>query len=117
MFVVFNKGKIYSYIVALSTVIILFIFSAVIINQNNNIIQTSTSVERLLPIYNVKTDDKKIALTINCAWNADDIDDILEILNKTNIKITFFLVGNWIEKYPESVKKIYENGHEIRKSF
>ena len=50
---------------------------------------------------------------MNCAWNADDIDSILDTLNKCNVKITFFIVGDWADKYPEAVKKISENGHEI----
>ena len=49
----------------------------------------------------------------NCDWNADDIDQILEILRNNDTKITFFMVGDWIEKFPEAVKKIYEEGHEI----
>lgn len=49
----------------------------------------------------------------NCVWNADDIDKILNVLNENNVKITFFMVGNWIDKYPEAVKKIHEAGHEI----
>ncbi len=49
----------------------------------------------------------------NCDWNADDIDNILKILEKNNTKITFFMVGDWTEKYPEAVKKIYTAGHEI----
>lgn len=51
----------------------------------------------------------------NCYWNADDIDQILEVLEKNNTKITFFIVGDWIDKYPEYVKKIANKGHEIRK--
>ena len=76
----------------------------------------SFNTSRLLPIYSVDTEEKKVSLTINCAWNADDIDRILEILNQNNTKITFFMVGDWIDKYPEAVKKIYESGQEIRKS-
>ena len=49
----------------------------------------------------------------NCDWNADDIDQILKVLKQNNVKITFFLVGEWIDKFPEAVKKIYEDGHEI----
>lgn len=49
----------------------------------------------------------------NCDWNADDIDSILETLEKNEVKITFFMVGTWIDKYPEAVKKINEAGHEI----
>ena len=44
------------------------------------------------------------------------VDKILEILNQNNVKITFFMVGDWIDKYPEAVKKINEAGQEIRKS-
>ena len=50
---------------------------------------------------------------MNCAWNADDIDQILQVLKSNNTKITFFMVGDWIEKFPEAVKKISEEGHEI----
>lgn len=49
----------------------------------------------------------------NCYWNADDIDSILKTLQENHVKITFFMVGDWIEKFPEAVKKINEAGHEI----
>ena len=57
---------------------------------------------------NDQTKEKKVALTMNCAWNADDIDKILNVLKENNVKITFFIVGDWIDKYPEAVKKIKE---------
>ena len=34
-------------------------------------------------------------------------------LKQNNIKVTFFMVGDWVEKFPEAVKKIYNEGHEI----
>lgn len=37
----------------------------------------------------------------------------LDLLNKRNIKATFFVVGELVEKHPEIVEKIRENGHEI----
>lgn len=112
MFIVFNKEKIYSYVIALSTIVILFIMATTIINRKDGIIATSTSSKQL-PIYSVDTKEKKIALTMNCAWNADDIDSILDTLSKNKIHITFFMVGDWVNKYPEYVKKIADNGHEI----
>lgn len=113
MFFVFNKQKIYAYLVSVVTVILLFCIASSI-NTTGNTIQTSSNVnQKLLPIYNVQTEEKKVAFTMNCAWNADDIDSILETLNNNNTKITFFMVGDWIEKYPEAVKKIYESGNEI----
>lgn len=113
MFFVLNKEKIYSYIVALSTVIVLFVTATVLSNMENNIIPTSAKPSKELPIYSVECQENKISLTMNCAWNADDIDSILETLNKCNVKITFFMVGDWVDKYPDAVKKIYDSGHEI----
>lgn len=115
MFIVFNKDKIISYFVSFSTVAILLVM-AFFIKNKSDLLEVS-NIEKKLPIYSVETNEKKIALTMNCAWNADDIDSILETLKKTNTKITFFIVGDWADKNPEAVKKISEAGHEIRKSF
>ena len=112
MFYVFNKQKIYTYLVSVITVVILFCIAGTL-GEKNETIPTASVNNRLLPIYNVQTDTNKVALTMNCAWNADDIDQILEVLKQNNVKITFFLVGEWIDKFPEAVKKIYEDGHEI----
>ena len=114
MFYITNKDKIISVVIALSTVIILFMLAATF-KQNNtvNSIQTSNNASKLLPIYSVDTEEKKIALTINCAWNADDIDLILETLSKNNVKATFFIVGDWANKFPDSLRKIAESGNEI----
>lgn len=66
-----------------------------------------------LPIYCTDNADREIALTINCAWGADDIEEILNILDKYNVKASFFVLGIWAEKYPDKIRMIYERGHEI----
>lgn len=104
MFFVINKEKLSSYIVLITTVLVLFVMASKVTPKVNTI-ETSADVQKKLPIYNVETNENKIAYTINCAWNADDIDLILDILEKNNIKITFFLVGNWVDKYPDAAKK------------
>ena len=109
MFLVFNKEKIQTYFVSILTVGVLIIIA----NMSTAQTLPTSSSERALPIYKVKTEENKVALTMNCAWSADDIDRILETLEKNEVKITFFIVGEWAEKYPEAVKKIYEAGHEI----
>lgn len=43
MFVVFNKGKICSYLVSLGTVMILFVMAIAITNRNEQLIETSTN--------------------------------------------------------------------------
>ena len=112
MFIVFNKQKIYSYLVSLTTVVVLFVIAFTITSGNLSTITTSSNA-RELPIYCVETSDKKVALTMNCAWNADDIDSILKTLEENQTKITFFVVGDWVDKFPDAVKKIYNAGHEI----
>ena len=115
MFFILNRQKIYTYLVSIVTVVLLFCVAGSL-NTNNstgNTIQTASTMQKLLPIYNVQTEQKKVAFTMNCAWNADDIDTILKTLQDNNVKITFFMVGEWIEKYPEAAKKIHEAGHEI----
>ncbi len=111
MFIVFNKSKIRSYLISLGTVVILFVM-AFTITKNDTSIQTSASTKEL-PIYSVDTSEKEVAFTMNCAWDANDIDSILETLKKHDIHITFFMVGDFVTKYPEAVKKISEAGHEI----
>ena len=70
MFIVFNKQKIYSYIIALSTIVILFCGATVITKEEQErTIQTSAKENKELPIYSVETQENKIALTMNCAWS------------------------------------------------
>lgn len=115
MFLVFSKDKIYTYLVSILTVVLLFCVASNFNVLSRETVETSTNPEKMLPIYKVKTEEKKVALTMNCAWNADDIDSILKTLEENDTKITFFMVGDWIDKFPEEVKKISESGHEIRK--
>ena len=114
MFYVTNKDKIVSTVIALSTVLVLFLI-ATTIKQNNigNTIQTSASTSKMLPIYSVDTEENRVALTINCAWNAEDIDLILDILSKNQVKATFFIVGDWASTFPDAVKKISDSGNEV----
>ena len=114
MFLILSKQKIYSYIIAVCTVVMLFFSASVLSDDNLETVQTSAIANnKLIPIYSVDTSEKELSLTMNCAWNADDIDSILATLDKYNVKITFFMVGEWVDKYPEAVKKISDAGHEI----
>lgn len=68
---------------------------------------------RLVPIYSVDTDEKKVAISFDTAWGADKTLNILSILKEYNVNATFFMVGFWVEKYPDMVKAIDEQGIEI----
>lgn len=67
MFLVINKEKIYSYIITLIMVVILF-GGVTIFSNGQETLQTSASTTKLLPIYSVDTKEKNVALTMNCAW-------------------------------------------------
>ena len=73
MFLVFNKEKIQTYLVSILTVAVLI----AVANIDTTITISVSATQKYLPIYNVKTEEKKVAFTMNCAWNADDIDSIL----------------------------------------
>ncbi|MBT9153974.1 MAG: Peptidoglycan-N-acetylmuramic acid deacetylase PdaA [Firmicutes bacterium] len=68
---------------------------------------------RLVPIYSVERTEKVLSLSFDAAWGADYTDDILAILHRHQVRATFFLVGFWVEKYPEVAKRIAAAGHEI----
>ena len=61
----------------------------------------------------VENMDMKIALTFDDGPHPYYTDRILEILEKYNVKATFFFVGQNIENYPEAAERVYAAGHEI----
>lgn len=65
------------------------------------------------PVHSVKTDQKWVALTFDTAGGQDDVQQILELLAKWNVRATFFLSGAWMENCPKQVKQIAAGGHEI----
>lgn len=66
-----------------------------------------------LPIYYVKTEEKKIAISFDCAWGTDYTEKLLAIMQENDVKCTFFMVEFWTKKHPDMVKKISDLGHEI----
>ena len=68
---------------------------------------------RKIPIYNVDRSDNRVAISFDAAWGADKTRQIMDVCESYNVKATFFLVGFWIDKYPEMVKEIDARGFEI----
>ena len=101
---------------SLLAVILLFIVGVISVLLSNKSIAVSSSRNRKLPIYSVDTKEKKVALTFDISWGLDNVEDILNILDKYNVKATFFVVGGWIDynsKNKDMVKEIHNRGHEI----
>lgn len=70
--------------------------------------------EKKLPIYSVQSDKKQVALSFDAAWGNDDTDELISILKKYNAPATFFVVGSWVDKYPQSVKQLSDAGFSIQ---
>ena len=68
---------------------------------------------RDLPIYCVGREDSVVSLTFDAAWGNEDTEQLIGILAEHNIRATFFVVGEWVDKYPESVKALFDAGHEV----
>lgn len=66
-----------------------------------------------LPIYSVEREDKKIAISFDAAYGDEYTIDILDTLDKYDVKTTFFLVKFWVENFPNRVEEIHKRGHEI----
>jgi peptidoglycan/xylan/chitin deacetylase (PgdA/CDA1 family) len=56
---------------------------------------------------------KVVYLTFDDGPSPENTQSVLAILKENNIKATFFLVGTEIEKYPDTLKQIYTEGHAI----
>lgn len=108
-----NLSKTMQKIVIVSLLLILASFSSILLQYKTT--GVISILNKKLPIYCVDTQEKKIALTFDnsIGIERDNTKEILQILDKHNVKATFFLVGAWIDKYPELVKEIQSKGHEI----
>ena len=74
---------------------------------------TVGATQRQLPIYSVERQDRKVAISFDAAWGNEDTQTIIDVLGRYGVKTTFFVVGDWAQKYPESVEALHAAGHEV----
>jgi len=103
----------YQIIRVLATLLLLLLSITLMQANENDALGVFLHLKKELPIYSVYSEEKKIAISFDAAWGAEYTTTIMDILEERNIKTTFFLVGFWIDKYPERVKEIALRGHEI----
>lgn len=73
----------------------------------------TAQTDHILPIYSVERDNKTVALSFDAAWGNEDTQQLIDILNDHGVKATFFLVGQWVDRYPESVKALADAGMDV----
>ncbi len=95
--------------------ILAVILLAFLIFMGQRMTVPTANTQRDLPIYCVQKpeDEKVISISFDAAWGNEDTGKLIEILDKYKVKTTFFVVGSWVDKYPESVKQLADAGHEI----
>ena len=73
----------------------------------------AAAATRRLPIYCVQRDQKLVSISFDAAWGNEDTQQLIDILSQYKVPATFFVVGEWVDKYPESVKALHDAGHEV----
>jgi len=61
----------------------------------------------------VPTEDKVVALTFDDGPNPTFTPRLLDILDKYDVKATFFMIGKYMDKYPEIASDVVRRGHVI----
>lgn len=107
------RGRTIRRLLLLTVIMALVVMLCLKLEVPKRVVQVVGRQERLVPIYYVETTEKKIAISFDASWGAERTEGILQTLRENDIKTTFFLTGFWVEKYPDMVKKIAEEGHEI----
>ena len=64
-------------------------------------------------IVHLNTDQRIVALTYDDGPNPPYTDALLDVLAKHEVKATFFMIGNRVEKHPETVRRVIAEGHQI----
>jgi len=59
------------------------------------------------------SDDKVIYLTFDAGYENGNVEKILDILEKEEVSGAFFILGHLIEKNPDLVKRMFEDGHLV----
>ena len=72
-----------------------------------------SAAKRELPVYCVQQDEKIVALSFDAAWGNEDTQALIDILDQYGVSTTFFVVGDWVDKYPGSVRALAEAGNEV----
>ena len=81
-------------------------------NENNNTIFLTDEIKKKFATLSKNT-EKVAYLTFDDGPTKRATPKILEILDEENIKASFFVIGKYVNKHPEIVKREYESGHYI----
>jgi peptidoglycan/xylan/chitin deacetylase (PgdA/CDA1 family) len=64
-------------------------------------------------IYHLRSSEKVVVLTFDDGPSDIWTPQILDALKAVDVKATFFMLGEHVQKYPQIAKRVAEQGHEI----
>lgn len=64
-------------------------------------------------VYHIPASEKIVALTFDDGPSPVWTPRILDVLKKAQVKATFFMLGEHAQRYPDVVRRLAEEGHEI----
>ena len=97
--------------------LLLLLLAPLLFDLPNHLAAVVNQSERLLPIYYVHTNEKKVAISFDASWGAERTRKILDTLREFGVKTTFFLTGFWVEDYPIVCKADCAGRSRTRQSY
>lgn len=72
------------------------------------------TAEGYLPVFEgIKTEEKKIAITVDDLWSKENLQAILDVCEETGAKLTFFPIGDAVKDKTDLLRAMHEAGHQI----
>ncbi|MPM80392.1 hypothetical protein SDC9_127439 [bioreactor metagenome] len=65
------------------------------------------------PLFHGNPAEPKVAFACNVFWGEEYLPDMLNTLAANDVKVTFFIGGSWAKRYPDVLKNLAGNGHEL----
>ena len=97
----------------LSALALLLAVTLIFWTVNSPVMVGASASQRQLPVYCVQRQDKVAAISFDAAWGNEDTQTLIDILDERGVHATFFVVGDWVDRYPDSVRAIAEAGNEV----
>lgn len=100
-----RRLRLYLAVLVLATILAFFIHKQIVYDVFNPIPPDA--------VFRADINEDAVALTFDVVWEPTEIARILDVLDRYQVRATFFLTGSWIRKNPDLAREIVLRGHEL----